>query len=86
MVVEVAILIAFVIFLVYMFPTLDPQGYLFYGSAPHAPFLEQEISSTLVTVVRWILFFTDRLFAPPHDGHYSFGANSVANCPERHTR
>jgi len=55
MVIEVAILVAFIMFLVYMFPTLDPQGYLFYGDAPHAIFLEQAISSTLVTVIRWIL-------------------------------
>ncbi len=56
MVIELALLIAFVIFLIYMFSSLDPQGYLFYGNAPHVPFLEEEISSTPVTVVRWILF------------------------------
>jgi len=56
MVVELAILVAFVFFLVYLFPTLDPQGYLYYGDASHVPFLEQEISSTPVTVIRWILF------------------------------
>lgn len=56
MVVELAILVAFVFFLVDLFPTLDPHGYLYYGDAPHVPFLEQEISSTLVTVIRWIFF------------------------------
>jgi cytochrome b subunit of formate dehydrogenase len=56
MVIELAILVAFVFFLVYLFPTLDPQGYLYYGDAPHVPFLEQEISSIPVTVVRWIFF------------------------------
>jgi cytochrome b subunit of formate dehydrogenase len=54
--VELAITAAFIWFLIYLFPTLDPQGYLFYGDAPHVPYLEQEISSTLVTIVRWILY------------------------------
>jgi cytochrome b subunit of formate dehydrogenase len=54
--VELAIAAAFVWFLIYLFPTLDPDGYLFYGDAPHVPYLEQEISSTAVTVVRWIAF------------------------------
>lgn len=54
--VELAIMAAFVWFLIYLFPTLDPEGYLFYGDAPHVPYLEKEISSTLVTVVRWILY------------------------------
>ncbi len=56
MLVELAILAAFVWFLIYLFPTLDPQGYIYYGDAPHVPFLEQEISSIAVTVVRWIFF------------------------------
>jgi cytochrome b subunit of formate dehydrogenase len=56
MLVELVIFIAFIWFLVYLLPTLDPQGYLFYGNAPHVLYLEQEISSTAVTVVRWILF------------------------------
>ena len=54
--VELAIMVAFIWFLVYLFPTLDPDGYLFYGDAPHAPYLEQEISTTVVTVVRWIAY------------------------------
>jgi formate dehydrogenase subunit gamma len=54
--VELAILAAFIWFLIYLFPTLDPRGYLFYSDAPHVPYLEQEISSALVTVVRWILY------------------------------
>jgi cytochrome b subunit of formate dehydrogenase len=54
--VELVILAAFIWFLVYLFPTLDPRGYLFYSDAPHIPYLEQEISSTLVTVVRWIFY------------------------------
>jgi formate dehydrogenase gamma subunit len=56
MIVELAILVAFVWFLIYLFPTLDSRGYLYYGNAPHIPFLEQEISSVPVTVVRWIFF------------------------------
>ncbi len=54
--VELAIMAAFIWFLIYLFPTLDPNGYLFYGSAPHVPYLEQEISSTAVTIVRWIAY------------------------------
>lgn len=54
--VELAIMAAFIWFLIYLFPTLDPDGYLFYGDAPHVPYLEQEISSTAVTVVRWIAY------------------------------
>jgi len=56
MVVELAILGAFVWFLVYLFPTLKPDGYLFYGDASHVPFLEQSISSTPVTVARWVFY------------------------------
>jgi len=56
MLVELAIMAAFIWFLVYLFPTLDPDGYLFYGDAPHVPYLEQEISSTAVTAIRWILY------------------------------
>jgi formate dehydrogenase subunit gamma len=54
--VELAIMAAFIWFLVYLVPTLEPQGYLFYGDAPHVPYLEQEVSSTAVTVVRWAFF------------------------------
>ena len=54
--VELAIMAAFIWFLIYLFRTLDPEGYLFYGDAPHVPYLEQEISDTAVTVVRWILY------------------------------
>jgi hypothetical protein len=54
--IELMIMAAFIWFLVYLFPTLDPHGYLFYGDAPHVPYLEQEISSALVTVVRWLLY------------------------------
>jgi formate dehydrogenase subunit gamma len=54
--VELAIMAAFIWCLVYLVPTLEPQGYLFYGEAPHVPYLEQEVSSTPVTVVRWILY------------------------------
>ena len=56
MLIELAIMAAFIWFLIYLFPTLDRQGYLFYGDAPHAPYLEQEISSTVVTIIRWILY------------------------------
>lgn len=61
MLVEFVILAAFVWFLVYLFPTLDPHGYLFYGTAPHVPFLEQYVSSTAVTVVRWIFYLVTAL-------------------------
>jgi formate dehydrogenase subunit gamma len=56
LVLEVAILAVFIWFLIYLFPTLDPQGYLFYGDAPHVPYLEQEVASVPVTVVRWIFY------------------------------
>ena len=65
MLVELAIMGAFIGFLVYLFPTLDPEGYLFYGNAPHVPYLEQAVSSTPVTVVRWIFYlFTACLILP----------------------
>ena len=54
--VELIILAAFIWFLIYLFPTLDPRGYLFYSDAPHVPYLEQEISSNLVTVIRWLFY------------------------------
>ena len=54
--IELAIMAAFIWFLVYLFPTLDPKGYLFYGDAPHVPYLEQQVGSTPVTVVRWAGF------------------------------
>lgn len=56
MLVELAILAAFIWFLVYLFPTLDSHGYLFYGDAPHAAYLEGEVSGTPVTVMRWIFY------------------------------
>jgi formate dehydrogenase gamma subunit len=65
LIVEVAILGAFVWFLIYLFHTLDPQGYQFYGDAPYVPYLEQYMDSTSVIVVRWILFlFTACLLLP----------------------
>lgn len=56
MLVELAIMGAFIWFLVYLFPAPDSQGYLFYGDAPHASYLEQEASGTAVTVVRWVFY------------------------------
>jgi formate dehydrogenase subunit gamma len=56
MLVELTMMVAFVWFLIYLFPTLDPQGYLFYGDAPHVPYLKQAVASTPVTVVRWAFF------------------------------
>ncbi|MFC1901343.1 cytochrome b/b6 domain-containing protein [Chloroflexota bacterium] len=53
---ELVILAAFVWFLIYLFPTLDPKGYLFYGSALYVPYLQEEIASTPVIVVRWLFF------------------------------
>jgi len=65
LVVELAIMAAFIWFLIYLFPTLDPNGYLFYGDASHVPYLEQEISSTAVTVVRWIAYVLTACFILP---------------------
>lgn len=56
MFVELVILAAFIFFLIYMYPTLSPSGYLFYGDAPHVPYLEQYITHTAVTVVRWFFY------------------------------
>jgi hypothetical protein len=56
MLIELAILAAFIGFLIYLFPTLDPKGYLFYGDAPHVPFFQQYISYTAITVIRWIFY------------------------------
>jgi len=53
---ELAILVSFILFLIYLFPSLDPQGYQYYGDAHHVPFVEQELSNTLVIVVRWLLY------------------------------
>jgi cytochrome b subunit of formate dehydrogenase len=53
---ELVILAAFVWFLFYLYPTLDPHGYLFYGDAPHVPYLQQYVSTTAVTVVRWVFY------------------------------
>lgn len=54
--VELVIMSAFIWFLIYLFPTLYPDGYLFYGDAPHVPYLEQQIASTPAVVVRWIAY------------------------------
>lgn len=54
--VEIAILIGFLLFMVYLIPTLDPQGYQYYGHAPHVAYLEQEISNPLVIVARWLIY------------------------------
>ena len=56
LVVELVILAAFVLFLIDLFPTLDSHGYLFYGDAPHVPYLAQHVSRLPVTVVRWAFF------------------------------
>lgn len=61
MLVELVILAAFVWFLIYLFPTLDPKGYVFYGDAPHAPYLEQYAAHTAVTVIRWIFYVVTAL-------------------------
>jgi cytochrome b subunit of formate dehydrogenase len=56
MLVEFAILAAFIWFLIYLFPTLDPNGYIFYGDAPHVPYLEQYMATIPVTAVRWAFY------------------------------
>jgi formate dehydrogenase gamma subunit len=61
MLVELVILAAFIWFLVYMYPTLDPEGYRFYGDAPHVPYLTQFASHTAVTVVRWAFYLVTAL-------------------------
>lgn len=63
--VELAILAAFIWFMVYLFPTLDPEGYLFYGDAPHVPYLQQEIGNIAVTAVRWIAYILTALLILP---------------------
>jgi formate dehydrogenase subunit gamma len=56
MLIELIILAAFIWFLVDLFPTLNPNGYLYYGDAPHVPYLTQYVSTTAVTVVRWAFY------------------------------
>jgi cytochrome b subunit of formate dehydrogenase len=56
MLVEVAILALFVAFLVYLAPTLSPNGYLYYGGTPYQPYLDQFSSHTAVVVIRWIFY------------------------------
>ncbi|MFA5309422.1 MAG: cytochrome b/b6 domain-containing protein [Dehalococcoidales bacterium] len=56
MLVELGILAAFIAFLVYLFPTLDPKGYIYYGDAPHVAYLQQYVSYTAVTAIRWIFY------------------------------
>ena len=56
MLIELIILAAFVWFLIYLFPTLDPKGYLFYDGAHHTPYLEQYASHTALVVIRWVFY------------------------------
>ena len=53
---EIGILVAFIFFLIDLFPSLSPQGYQYYGDAPHVPFLEQELAHIAVTVFKWLFF------------------------------
>lgn len=59
--VELVILAAFVWFLIYLFPTLDSKGYLFYGGTPYAPYLEQYASHAAPVVIRWIFYVVTAL-------------------------
>ena len=61
MLVELIILAAFVWFLIYLFPTLDSKGYLFYGGTPYATYLEQYASHTAAVVIRWIFYVVTAL-------------------------
>jgi formate dehydrogenase subunit gamma len=54
--IEIGILVAFIFFLIDLFPSLAPQGYRFYGDAAHVPFLEQEMAHIVVTVFKWLFF------------------------------
>ncbi len=53
---ELVILAAFIAFLVYLAPTLAPGGYLYFGDAPHVPFLQQYSAHTAVVVFRWLFY------------------------------
>ena len=96
MLIELAIIAAFIWFLIYLFPTMDPQGYLFYGDAPHAPYLDQELSSTVITEaahthatrtimrIRYLSDTTYLLFALDCDlldTHLSYGFQSRHTAP-----
>jgi len=59
--VELVILALFVWFLIYLFPTLDSKGYLFYGGTPYAPYLEQYASHATPIVIRWIFYVVTAL-------------------------
>ena len=55
--IELVILAAFVWWITYTIPTMNPDNYLFYGGdAPHVMYLQQNIHNTAITVVRWIFF------------------------------
>ena len=56
---------AFIWFLVDLFPTLFPGGYLFYGNAPHVPYLEQYIDTIPLVAARWVLYLVTALFILP---------------------
>jgi formate dehydrogenase subunit gamma len=59
--IELVILAAFVWFLIYLFPTLDPNGYIFYSGANHIPYLEQYSSHIALVVIRWIFYVVTAL-------------------------
>ena len=65
MVIELAILLFFVWFLVDLYPSLDPQGYVYYGDAPHVPYLEQFIATTPFVIIRWVFFLITALALLP---------------------
>lgn len=54
--IELIILGAFIAWMVYIIPTLNPANYLFYGDVPHEPYLDQYLTHMAVTVIRWIFF------------------------------
>jgi formate dehydrogenase subunit gamma len=54
--VELAILGAFIAFLVYEAPSLAPHGYLYFGGTPYQPYLDQFSAHTAVVVIRWVFY------------------------------
>ena len=48
-----------------LFPTLFPGGYIFYGDAPHVPYLEQTVAGIPLTVARWIFYLLTALLLLP---------------------
>jgi formate dehydrogenase gamma subunit len=54
--IELVILAAFIWYLIYLFPTLAPDGYKYYGDAPHIPYFDLYLTSVPIQVVKWFFY------------------------------